>query len=103
MYAHITVEIRFGQLDRFYELMAQAVAITESVSNWKLRRALVQETGRLFTIRHIWEFPDANAFMEGKAKIYAHPDAPHVIEQLSEIAESETIVLATPTPYCPVQ
>ena len=103
MYAHVTVEIRFGKIDRFFELMAQAVPITEEVSDWRLCRALVQESGRLFTVIHIWEMPDANAFAEGKEKIYAHPDAPRLIEQLSEIAESETIVLAAPTPYCPVQ
>lgn len=100
MFTHVTIELRYGRLSEFFAPMARVAAIVIN-AGWELREALVQQDGRLFTVRHVWKLRDMNHYQEGIAAIAAHPEFPSLAEQLAEVIVNETIVFATAAPYAP--
>lgn len=101
MYTHVTVELKYGQTERFAEAMAGVAKIATEAAGWELREALFQIDGRLNTARHIWKMRDMNHYLEGMGVLLAHPDFPALAARLSETIDQEIISFALPAPYAP--
>lgn len=101
MFTHVTVELKYGQTERFAAAMAGVVKIATEQCGWQLREALFQLDGRLHTVRHIWKLRDLNHYAEGIAVLTAHPDFAGLAASLAETIERETISFAVPAPYAP--
>jgi hypothetical protein len=100
MYTHVTIQVAYGRLTPFLETMPKVQAIVEQ-AGWVLKQALIQQNGRLFTVIHVWKLRDMNNYAEGIGLLLGHPDYPALIEVLSGVVESETIVFAVDAPYAP--
>ncbi|WP_340316834.1 NIPSNAP family protein [Rhizorhabdus argentea] len=101
MFTHVTVELKYGQAERFAAAMAKVVKLATEQCGWELRDALFQIDGRMYTVRHIWKLRDLNHYAEGIAVLMAHPDFPALEATLGETIERETISFAVPAPYAP--
>ena len=102
MYTHVTIVLKYGQLPLFLETMPKVQAIVEAIG-WVLKEALLQVSGRLFTVIHVWQLRDMNHYAEGLTVLAGHPDFPTLGEALGRIVESETITFAQPLPYGPAR
>ncbi len=62
--------------------------------------ALFSETGRLNTVTHIWEVPDANTFLEAVADLRSSDDEiGEIFEVLTRSVDKETLMFASALPY----
>ena len=101
MYTHVTVELKYGQTERFAAAMAEVVKVATEKCGWELREALFQLDGRLHTVRHIWKLRDLNHYAEGIAVLTAQPEFPALAAALAETIDRETICFAVAAPYSP--
>ncbi|HJP67276.1 MAG TPA: NIPSNAP family protein [Sphingomicrobium sp.] len=102
MFADVTIELRYGALADFIETMSRVAAVVTD-AGWELREALVYQSGRLFTVRHVWKLRDLNHYQEGRDALRRSGEFPAISELLSQVIERETIVFATSAPYAPAR
>jgi len=69
----------------------------------QLREALAQNSGRLFTVRHVWKIKDLSHYQAGVDALVQHADFPALAEQLAKVVETETIHFASAMPYAPAE
>jgi hypothetical protein len=100
VYVHATLKIRIGRYEEFCVAMGREVPMLES-HGWKMVGAWNTAVGRVYSVIHIWELPDANAFFEATQKWRAGPDF-HLFRAVSrEVIEEEVVTLVRKTPYSP--
>jgi hypothetical protein len=95
-----TVQIRYGGLSKFCELMTHLVPVLEA-RGWRLQSAHVVSIGRLFKIYDLWQIPDANSFGSVLAAASADPEFARWAARLGECVESEQVELLDDLPYSP--
>jgi hypothetical protein len=100
MYLHATLELSYAGLPKFLAMAPTLRRILEQ-EGWVLVNALVQVTGRLNTVIHIWRLRDANHYSEVVAKLRAHPDFPEIHRVLCEAVDEERLLFATAADYAP--
>lgn len=98
LFMHVTIELKYGKVEGFLETMPKVQAIVES-AGWRLEHALMQVSGKLFTVRHVWKLRDFAHYAEGMGVFMAHPDFAALSAALAEVVETETIAHATALPY----
>ena len=59
-YMLVRLEVAYGRVGEFSEIMSHLVPILES-KGWRLHGAFVNRIGRLNRCYDLWEMPDANA------------------------------------------
>lgn len=100
MFVHVTIELKYAAINDFVPPMSRVAEIVTG-AGWELREALGQNTGRLFTVRHVWKLNDMNHYQAGVDALVQHPDFGEIAGQLASVIETETVHFATAMPYAP--
>ena len=100
IYVHVTLKIRIGGYERFSEAMAKQVPVLEGFG-WKLAGAWVTTIGRVYSVIHIWELPNADSFFETTAKWRETSAFQEFRAVTSEVLEEEVLSIVRKTPYSP--
>ena|SRR5579875_647381 len=100
MYVYANVKVKYGQLPAFHEAMVTVKRVMES-HGWRLVGAWNTLIGDLHEVHDLWEVEDANTVPSAFAAAYEDPDFLKAVEQLSAVADRETIQLLAKTPYSP--
>jgi hypothetical protein len=101
IYIHATLKLRIGGYDRFCEAMSKQVKINEEQFGWKLLGGYVTLVGRVYTVNHIWELPDANTFFDSTGEWRKGPDYPSFRDACADTVEEEILAFCKKTPYSP--
>ena len=102
MYVHVTIELKYAAIAEFVPPMTRVAEIMTG-AGWQLREALAQNSGRLFTVRHVWKIKDLSHYQAGVDALVQHADFPALAEQLAKVVETETIHFASAMPYAPAE
>lgn len=100
MYLIATLELSYAGTAKFLEIAPKVRALMEE-KGCRMLHAMLQDTGRLNTVVHIWELPDANSYFEAVAALKQHESIPEIVAGLAEAVVDERLVFAQDTPYSP--
>lgn len=84
------VQLKYGQLARFQEIMSHIVPAMES-KGWRLMGAYRTTLGTLYEVWDLWEVPDANSTQNDLAAAVADPDVAAWAARLPECVETEEL------------
>ena len=98
VYLHVTLKIHAEKRQMFYDVMAEAVPIIESLG-WKFIGAWVDGVGRLNTVVDLWELEDANMYFDVMREFSKHADYPSINARMNESIEEEVVHMMTKVPY----
>jgi hypothetical protein len=100
VYLLATLKAKYGQLDRFSEVMKALVPVMEA-QGWKLIGAYQAIIGDLTQVVDLWELPDANAVGAGLAAAAAGAGFEEIAAVLAEVVEDEVLQVMAKTSYSP--
>jgi hypothetical protein len=93
------LKLRYGQMERLSEVMAELVPILEA-RGWKMVAAYQTLIGDLNEVIDVWEVPDANAAYLSSADAAAtDPAFGRLAAQLAEVVVEEHLSITTTTTY----
>ena len=97
-YLLVRLEVRYGMVPRFSEIMSHLVPVLEQ-KGWKLKGAFVNSIGRLNRCYDLWEIPDANGVESVLALAQREPEFREWAEHLSECLVEEELEVMNALPY----
>ena len=100
VYLLATLKAKYGQIDRFSEVMKTLVPVMEA-EGWKLVGAYQAIIGDLTQVVDLWELPDANAVGAGLAAAAASAGFDDIAAALAEVVEEEVLQVMVTTSYSP--
>lgn len=100
VYLLARLRIRYGELDRFNELMKISVERVAQ-SGWKLVGSYQAVIGDLTEVIDIWEVPDVQAAYDAVDPRRENPARAAQIARLHDVIESEVLQIVTKTPFSP--
>lgn len=102
MYLIATLELSYSGVQTFFEIAPLVRSLMEK-RGCKMLHAMLQDTGRLNTIVHIWELRDANQYFEAVTSLKTDPAFAEILAALSRSVVDERLVFAQETPYAPAR
>jgi hypothetical protein len=100
MYLIATLELSYGGVAKFFEVAPKVRALMEA-GGCRMLHAMLQDTGRLNTIVHVWEIPDANTYFAAVEALKQDESFPEIVAALAEAVVDERLVFAQDAPYSP--
>ena len=100
VYMQSTLTCSGSGFPRFMKAITEIKDIVEA-EGWRLDRAFVQRTGRLFVVIDIWELKDYNAYEEVLSAFRTHERFDALKKILDDSLISEEIVFLDKAPYSP--
>ena len=100
VYMMVRLQVRYGMVPRFSEIMSQVVPKLEE-KGWRLVGAWVNTIGRLNKCYDLWELPDANSVSSFIAALADDPEFAKSQEELAECLEDEELEIMQKLPYSP--
>lgn len=97
-YLMATLQVRYGMVPRFVEIMSHLTPILEK-KGWRLLGAFQNEIGRLNRLYDLWEVPDATHVESVLQLAGQEPEFREWAAGLAECLEDEQLELMNPLPY----
>jgi hypothetical protein len=95
------LQVRYGELALFNEIMPHVVSAAEA-QGWKLLGAYTTAIGRFYEVWDLWDVGgDAGAITQGLAAVRRDPEAANWAARLRECLESEEVRYLEKLPYSP--
>lgn len=98
VFLHVELRIAPTEFRTFLDTM-QEVAPLIVASGWKLVGAWQVRVGRAFTLRVIWELPDADTYFRERKPFTQHPRFAEYRAILGRAVEEEVVTMMTSVPY----
>ena len=92
------VQVKYGQADRFNEIMSHLVPILER-NGWALLGAYQTQVGRLWECWDVWEIDNADHIASVLGASVQDPEFGDWASQLPECVEQEELRYLTKLPY----
>lgn len=99
-YMLATLQIRYGKVAEFVEIMKHLVPVLEK-QGWKLRGAFMNSIGRLQKAYDLWEIPDASHVRSVLSVAGRDPAFRDWADKLPDCVESEQLEVMEKLPYSP--
>jgi hypothetical protein len=99
-YVLARLQLKYGQVGRFSEIMGHLVAVLEQ-KGWKLLGAYQTQVGRLWEVWDLWEVPGAGSIESVLAVAAREPEFREWAAQLPECVEEEELRYLVKLPYSP--
>jgi hypothetical protein len=98
MYLIAEIDLQFGRIAEFNEIMGEIVPILEE-AGWKLEAAYLTVVGRVGHVIDVFEVPDANTVTSVHGIVRARPEFVALADRLAGVVDEERTMLAVRTPY----
>ena len=98
MLAHL--QLKYGQLGRFNEIMAHLVPTLEK-KGWRLQGAYRTEIGNLWEVWDLWDVPGASSVSSVLSEASREPEFREWAARLPECVEHEEMHYLVKLPYSP--
>lgn len=98
VFLHVELRVVPTEFRTFLDTM-QEVAPLIIASGWKLVGAWQVRVGRAFTLRVIWELPDADTYFQERRPFTQHPRFAEYRAILARAVEEEVVTMMTSVPY----
>jgi NIPSNAP protein len=97
-YLLATLKVKYGQQQRFYEVMSHLKPVLEK-EGWKLIGAYQTAIGPLNTVIDLWEVENPNAVTGTLSAASKNPEFAKWAAELPNLLEEEALQLMTKVPY----
>jgi uncharacterized protein with GYD domain len=98
VYLIAEIDLQFGRIAEFNEIMGQIVPILEK-EGWKLEAAYMTIVGRVGHVIDIFEVGDANEVTSVQAAVRSHGEFRDLMARFVDVVDEERTMLAVRTPY----
>ncbi|MFV3073540.1 NIPSNAP family protein [Niveispirillum fermenti] len=98
VFLHVELRIVPAEFRTFLDTMQEVTPLIIA-SGWKLVGAWQVRVGRAFTLRVIWELPDADTYFQERLPFTRHPRFAEYRTILSRAVEEEVVSMMTRVPY----
>jgi hypothetical protein len=98
VYLIAEIDLQFGRIGEFNEIMGRIVPILER-EGWRLEAAYISVVGRVGHVIDIFEVPDANTVTSVQQAVRANPEFTSLMAKFVDIIDEERTMLAVRTPY----
>ena len=99
-YMLATVELRYGMLVKFNEILDHVKPKVEE-KGWRLLGAWRVTVGQLYTVYDLWEIPDANSIQSVLNDLSQDAEFTKWAADLPECVQKETLEILEKLPYSP--
>jgi hypothetical protein len=98
MYLIAEIDLQFGRIGEFNEIMGRLVPILER-EGWRLEAAYMSVIGRVGHVIDVFEVPDANTVTSVQQAVGANPQFTDLARRFTDGIDEERTMLAVRTPY----
>lgn len=98
VYLHVELKIAPRELRRFLETMEEVAPLIQK-SGWTFVGAWQERVGRAYTVRVIWDLPDANAYFAERKALTEHPHFAEFKAVIEDAVLEEKVSMMTKLPY----
>ena len=94
------IQLKYGAIDRFTEIMKHLVPVLER-KGWRLHGAYQTAIGRLWEVWDVWEVPGASGVRSVLGAALEDPEFQEWAAYLPECVEEEELRYVEKLPYAP--
>ena len=98
VYLHVELKIAPAELQRFLATMNEVAPLIQQ-SGWDFVGAWQVRVGRAYTIRVIWQLPDANAYFAKRTSFVEHSSFKEYKAVIDAAVIEENVTMMAKLPY----
>jgi NIPSNAP len=98
VYLIAEIDLKFGRIHEFNEVMGQIVPILEK-QGWKLETSFISVIGRVGHVIDVFKVTDSNGVVAAQQALRADPEFTSLMKRFVDIIDEERTMLAVRTPY----